>query len=514
MGDRDVRDAAFVASRQRLIPYALLFAVALTLRLIGLSAQNIWYDEHWTLRVALTPLSQLLDLLIAEEGSKPPVYFALMHYWVKLGSSEFWLRLPSAIAGACDCVVAAAVGRQLFGTVGRRLGWLLALAPFHIYYSQEARPFALWGLFMTTALLFQLKFSAAAKGRLLVGYIISALLACHTFNYGLFLLLFSVVFAVLYRPPLPKRVRLHIALANALVLILSLPWTVRVIGAVAAHIGFIPLERGPVYAAAAYAVFSLGLGFSAGPSLEKLRGLGMTIFDQDPIGGAILILGFLLLCTLIASGLFALWKRQRVAFHFSATGLAVFLGAAALLNAMKPEVPLNARYVLPAILPLMVLILAGGGAVASAGRWRAWLSLAFVIFVGISLGNHYFNPAYARDDLRSAANFVAGLRPAPENVLICGPHLADVFNHYFRRRLPVEPVSAPPRAEAERALQPLHERLSGVTRFALVYSRADHGDRDGVLPAALRSRYRLAEHRHWTGVDVFVFESAAPESQR
>ena len=87
--------------------YAAIFVAALLLRLYGISLQNLWFDEHWTLRVASAPITQLPDLLLAHESSKPPIYFALVHYWLRLGAGESWLRWPSAFAGALGCAVAA-----------------------------------------------------------------------------------------------------------------------------------------------------------------------------------------------------------------------------------------------------------------------------------------------------------------------------------------------------------------------------------------------------------------------
>ena len=497
------------------MPYATIFVVALALRLLGLSTQNIWYDEHWTLRVALAPLTQLLDLLVAEEGSKPPIYFGLMHYWVKLGSSEFWLRLPSVLFGSLDAVVAAALGRQLFGARGTALGWLVVLSPFHIYYSQEARPFALWGLFTTTALLFHLRYCATPQRRFLLGYVTTTLLACYTFTYALFFLpLFSALFIWLYRPALSRTQRVEMALGNAVVLLLYLPWLWRILVAAVDGVGFIPLHRGPIYASAAYAVFSLGLGISAGPSLEKLRSLGLSIFEHDALGSGVLVFGFLLVATLVVAGAVVLWKAHRTAFYFATTSLGMFLGTAALMNVLNPEVPLNPRYVLPAILPLMVLILAGSGAAISGLQWQRWLGLAFLLTVSGSLANHYLNPAYERDDLRAAAEFLEQLEPPPEKVLVCGSYLTEVFKHYYQDAIPVEGVSGPLRHESARALPPLYDTLSGLGRFALVYSRPDHGDRDRVLPDAFRSRYRLLHHQHWTGVDLYVFEVPGPALQR
>jgi hypothetical protein len=338
--------------------------------------------------------------------------------------------------------------------------------------------------------------------------VVSALLACYTFTYSIFLLPFSVLFTWLYQPGLSTKHRSQMAMANGLVILLYLPWLTRVVAAVVAGIGFIPLYRGPAFAAAAYTVFSLGLGISAGPTLERLRAFGDRIFEQAALSSGMLIFGSLLLAALGVSGWMLLWRTNRSAFYFSVGGVAMFLGGGALLNVANPEVPLNPRYVLPMIVPLMVVILAGCGGVLSFNGWRRWLALLYFLTVSYSLANHYFNRDYARDDLRSAAAFVRELQPQPQQVIICAPHLSDIFSYYLQHPLPVMPIGAPnPPEAAEPALQELHQKLAGLRRFVLVYSRPDHGDRAGILRKSLTERYSVAQHRHWTGVDAYVLEA-------
>ena len=488
--------------------YAGIFVLALALRLYGISLQNIWYDEHWTLLVASAPINQLIDLLPAAESSKPPLYFAFMHFWLHLGAGEFWLRLPCAIFGACDCVAAAALGRQLLGSrVGLWLGWALVISPFQIYYSQEARPYALWAFLMTLTLLFHLKFCARSQVRFLVGYVVCGLLACYTFIYTIFILPFSLFFTLLYRPSLSKRHRLQMALANGIMLFLYLPWLWKVAGSISAGLGFLPTHYRPVYAAAAYTLFSFGFGMSAGPSLEKLRVLGMSIFREAPFDGATLIFGLLLLAVLVAYGSLRLWRTNRNAFYFSLLGLLAFWGTAALLNLINPDVPLNPRYAFAALLPLIVLILAACFG-SSENRWKWVLPVLYLLTIIHSLGNHYFNPHYTRDDLRAAARFIRELEPPAEGVVICAAHLADIFRYYSATTIPLEPLSLGTGVSVEDALAPIKQRVVGMNRFALVYSRPDHGDPEHVLPGAMQACYRLVERRHWTGVDVYLFEGS------
>lgn len=489
--------------------YFGIFAAALIVRIFGLSTQNFWVDEHWTLKMASVPIAELPDLLPAAESNKPPLYFALMHYWIKAGAGEFWLRLPSAICGALDCAVVAALGRQLLARrTGLWLGLLLTLAPFHIYYSQEARPFALWSLFTSLAFLFHLRFCASRRLLPLIGYSFCALLACYTFTYGCFILPLSISLGLIYQTSLSKRDRAKLVIANSLVLLLYLPWLRTVLLSLVHGIGFQSIHHGPPYAASAYALFTLGLGISAGPSLEKLQTLGTGVFRQAPVGGAMLLFGCLLLATLVSYGLLLLWRTNRNAFYFSLVGVFTFWGMAALLNLSNRDIPLNPRYAYPALIPLMVPILAVMLEARGKGRWRCLLPALFLFTISGSLANHYFNPQYRRDDLRGAAQYLDALQPPAEQIIVCAAHLREILDYYLISEIPIEPLTIRSKACAQASLRLIHQRLTGVQRFALVYSRPDHGDPERALPAAIQTHYQLLQSRHWTGVDVFVFEAS------
>ncbi len=488
-------------------PYIGIFIAALALRLYGLGSQNLWWDEFCTLTVTRIPLAELPDRL-PEAESKPPLYFALMHFWAKLGTGEFWLRLPSAIFGATECVVVAALGKQIFGSrLGVWLGWLAVFAPLHIYYSQEARPYALWSLLVTVTLLFLLRYCASPDTGKLVGYVSFAVLALYTFPYAFVVVGFSAVLAALYRPPLSMNHRRRLMLANGLILLLYMPWMWEIISASIANVGFQPVHRGPTYAAAAYALSSLGFGMSAGPSLEKLRLFGLDVFREAPVSSGVLVFSFLLLIVLLGYGLLLLWKTRRNGFYFSLLGLLTFWGSAVVLNVVDPDIPLNPRYAFPAVIPILVEVMAVWIHGSKKRLWGIGLSILFVLVTTFSLVNHYFNPAYHRDDVRGAARFLDRLHPPVERVFVCAGFLAPVFDHYSESDRAADPVDIAPGASSPDALQPIVDRLAAERRFALVYVRPDYGDPEGVLPAAMQMRARLVEQHRATGVDVFVFES-------
>ncbi|MFN8371782.1 MAG: glycosyltransferase family 39 protein [Anaerolineae bacterium] len=78
----------------------------------------------------------------------PPGYYWLLAVWRGLtGDTEFALRLLSALASTLTVAAVFALGKRLYGTfAGAAAAMIVALNTFSIYYAQEARMYALLGL--------------------------------------------------------------------------------------------------------------------------------------------------------------------------------------------------------------------------------------------------------------------------------------------------------------------------------------------------------------------------------
>ena len=104
----------------------------------------LWLDEAWTGAIArTTPFSAFVRQLWLDVN--PPLYFTLMHGWVKLaGSSAVALRAPSLLF-ALLAPVAAALLRTPGMSGPERLTWaaVLALWGQAILFAQEARGYSL-----------------------------------------------------------------------------------------------------------------------------------------------------------------------------------------------------------------------------------------------------------------------------------------------------------------------------------------------------------------------------------
>lgn len=118
-----------------------ILAVALVLRLHGY-AESVWIDELFTSDFFCGHPLVLARTLYSD--IHPPAYFVFIHFWNQVfGDGEVWLRLPPLLSGLASIVLVAKLGERYLGRqVGLVAAALLALSPVHIWYSQEARPYA------------------------------------------------------------------------------------------------------------------------------------------------------------------------------------------------------------------------------------------------------------------------------------------------------------------------------------------------------------------------------------
>lgn len=124
--------------------------VALTLVAIALrmaTERSFWVDEAISVRQARLPMGEMLHDLRTTDVH-PPLHFLVL--WVSarvLGTAEWAVRMPSVIFGAALVPVLYGAAREAFDRRTARVAAALAVpAPFLVWYSQEARMYALFML--------------------------------------------------------------------------------------------------------------------------------------------------------------------------------------------------------------------------------------------------------------------------------------------------------------------------------------------------------------------------------
>jgi uncharacterized membrane protein len=176
-----------------------ILLLAAALRLWGLGTESLWLDEGITAHRTGTSFGQLVRDFRGE--TQTILYYLEENAWCAVaGRSEAALRFPSVVFGVLTVWAVFLIARQLFTqSAALWAAFLLAINPFAIFYSQEARPYALLLLTAMLSLYFLLAFLRSPGKGTACGYVISATIALYTHPLGPLLLLVHGTMILLFR---------------------------------------------------------------------------------------------------------------------------------------------------------------------------------------------------------------------------------------------------------------------------------------------------------------------------
>jgi mannosyltransferase len=165
---------------------ATLTVLAALIRFWHLGHQSLWYDESFTAMLVHHSIGGMLALLPRTELT-PPLYYLGVWVWAHVfGSGEAGLRSLSAVAGVATVPVlyraAATLSTRRVGLVAAALA---ACNPLLIWYSQEARSYAVLMLLSSVSLLACAQARSPHPGwRQFVGWGVACGLVLATHYYG------------------------------------------------------------------------------------------------------------------------------------------------------------------------------------------------------------------------------------------------------------------------------------------------------------------------------------------
>ena len=484
-----------------LIAFATFFT-----RWYRIGAESLWLDEATSIFLARMPIDRLIGWTAAD--IHPPLYYILLHFFLRLGDSETVVRGLSALVGCLTVPVLYGLGRVLFHrTVGLISALLLVLSPLHLWYSQEARMYALvtfLGACSVYCLLLALRSNA---WHLWLGYILSTTMALYTHYYAIFLVLFQSLFMIYLFCAQRSRRRQVVAwiMAQVLVLVCFSPWMPILVrqassvegGWVANAIGRPGLEVLP-HTMIAYTV---GMVRRWVPPL-----LRRTTYVLFGISASIALLGGR------KKGVTDSGLTEGQATGFAVAYLALPLGVAWLLSQWKPVYSL--RYVLPFLLPFLLLVargvcltrvLSGGfGAV----KWL-WVPLLAGL-LGLSGFGVYLNAMKVQNpDWRGIVSHVVENAGEGDIVLFSPGWNVKPFEYYARGQVDVYgqmPVPVP-----ERGLDDvLRGPLADHTRAWLIWQPGHYSDPEGRAQSHMDARYGRLDAHEYQGIGRLLLYDLNP----
>jgi mannosyltransferase len=194
---RQLGDAARPATLTALAAAGATIA-GFVLRVVYLDDQSFYLDELSTTWVLTGDgLGEVIDRVQTDQEITPPFYFLVAWLAMKAGDPTVWLRAPSLLAGTAVIPLVYVLGLR---TVGRTAGLfgaaLMALSPFLIFYSTEARAYATVLLFVLLSTLALLAALDSHRRRWWAAYAALACAAMYTHYSAAFVLVAQAMWAL------------------------------------------------------------------------------------------------------------------------------------------------------------------------------------------------------------------------------------------------------------------------------------------------------------------------------
>lgn len=250
---------------------------AFGLRLYAVDNQSLWWDELKTVERATLPWSGwLVDFI--NKKNQLPFYYLLMHGWVWLGTSAFVVRFFSVLLGLLSVAGIYQLGRLVASSrVGITAAFLLAISPFHVWYSQEARMYSLLSTQLILAHVSLIALLQGGRKRYWILYFVAMGTAVFT-HYFTFLILFAhTIYFILH-------LRLHASLSRqwfgfmAILAVAFIPWII-LIGGSSSYNEAVPPWIDPIHWSEPFLTF---WNFSTSPTINQtslLGYLGLAVFS-------------------------------------------------------------------------------------------------------------------------------------------------------------------------------------------------------------------------------------------
>lgn len=368
--------------------------LALILRLATMSEQSYWLDESYTVHLVRLGLGPMLSTVPRTE-STPPLYYVLAWFWTHVvGADEGGLRSLSALAGAGTVFAAGRLARRVAGARAALLAaGLLAVSPLLVWFSEEARAYALAALLTTGALLCLLAYAQEGRARALAGWAVCAALALCTHYFTAFVTLPGALWLLRFGY---RRPAVRTALATVAIVALAL----------------LPL-----------ALAQRGTGHADYIAQSSLNIRILQVPKQLLIGYASpaqVITGVVVFVLVVAGGVWPLFAHRR-ALTAPARLLLASAGTGVMLPILLALVGidfLNTRNLLP-VLPVLAVLAAAGMVSPGAGRWGPACGFVLIALSAIVVTLVDTHVAYQRTDWRSAIEALGPVRVT--RVLVVAP---------------------------------------------------------------------------------------------
>ncbi len=454
-----------------------LLLLAFGLRVYRLDGQEIWGDEACSITIALLPFAQVLS---GNMDTHPPLHHTLLWATVRVaGTSPFAIRFPSVLAGMMVVPLMYRLGKLIQRETGILAATLAAVSSFLIYYSQEARSYALslagsTGSMLTfwMALHYQQKRESVPLW-LWGGYILSSLVAVYSHYYAFAVLLAEGLFVLgtAWKDRCLPRILPWLVVWGAMALCF-LPWALhhsRILqGKASARFAEWNFAKLGEISARTLLAYSVGKTLPAATQLWGwgVAGIALLGLVKSPIQGNPRLTTFLSL--LLLTGVVFSWG----------------------VNPLMPF--FEERYLLVCAQPFLLLAAAGLSGWKHVGTVGSVVGISFIGVLNVlSLWHYHHNPAFLKGQYGSMMADIAAQAQEGDLILLNNPLQASLFAYYHPEGMSYRFIPPDVLLTEEETERFLREATAGYRRAWLV----DFGNPQEYDPSH-RARAWLARHAY------------------
>lgn len=480
--------------RKNAMLFLLILALGVGLRAWGLYDQSLSSDELLELAIAKKSMHEITH----EPDGFPPLYHLVLHTWLKVFSHDLAARTLSLVFG-CLAIVAMWQLAPWLEDVKSRLWatFLLAVSPFHIWYSQEARAYALYFLAALLALGFLVRAARSNRWQDWAAYALAAMLGIYTHYYFSIFLLLGCAFFLLEKRNANALQRA--AWTHCVMALITLPAVALLVSDITYQTDAI-LARTPFsFAVFGYTFFAFLAGYSAGPAMRELHVLTTTEAIMTALPWLVLVAG----------SAFMLFKNSRHELRASKWWQRVTVWALmpVLLCGVLAETLVlcfKLQYVLWAAIPIFLVL---GHALATSFTARSsQIAIVILCFVfGASLYNRRALPLYQNDDAKSLAHYLQTQTTRETPIFVMACYMTEPLRYYLGNDWNVLPLpdvgfQAQHLEEVMQKLEPFH---ANHANYWLVYTRPYHGDPTGKFKQTLLAKDLVQAKARLAGIELY-----------
>lgn len=435
----------------------ILLLLAYALRVNNLGNQSLWWDELKTLERATLPIKDMLVDLISKRNHMP-LYFFIMRSWVLFtGQSAFTLRYFSLVWGLLSVAEMYRLGRMIGGqAVAVVSALLMAVAPFHVWYSQEARMYTMLPFALLVANDFFLQALRNRNRFYWVGYGIAMLSATYIHYFALFIFAAHYAFFALHIRQL-RQAAVRWFIVTAAVGGLTIIW----MGVVAGTSGYaesVPGWIGKIsWLDPLLTIWNFSSGFGLLPM--DILGLGLVILYG---------LAFLISLSLLRHNTPRGHVFRLLFLWFIVPFTITFFVSLDWRTTIQSDFSFYMDRYLIIIMPPFLLLTAWGLVSLACGRNKLLVSLMAFVFVVTFTSQFSFHnkPEYARKDWLNAFAHIKQFA-APGDIIVGQENVLLPFHYYQDEDIPFLQIPAPDGDTITAAYdQVMTERLEVLQRNA------------------------------------------------